>query len=142
MGGALHANLEGTVSVDATDKCDAVAQHFEQYLQNTVEFQPVLRHGDFGPGNILFDPKKRSVSGVVDFGSVALGDPAVDIASLIGPFGYGETFLSLLARDYPRLDELLPRARFYIGTFALQEALWGWENNDKHAFESGLAPYR
>lgn len=124
------------------DRRDAVAQRFEQYLQKTIEFQPVLRHGDFGPGNIMFDPKQRHVSGVVDFGSVALGDPAVDIASLIGPFGYGEPFLSLLAKDYPRLDELAPRARFYAGTFALQEALWGWENNDKHALESGLALYR
>ena len=124
------------------DRRDAVAQHFEQYLQNTFEFQPVLRHGDFGPGNILFDRRTRSVSGVVDFGSVALGDPAVDIASLIGPLGYGEPFLSLLAKDYPRLDALVPRARFYAGTFALQEALWGWEHNDTHALESGLAPYR
>ena len=82
----------------------------------------MLRYGDFGPANILFDPKKPSVSGVVDLGRLALGDPAVDIASPIGPFGDGQTFLSLLAKDYARLDELVPRARLYM--------------------QNGLAPYR
>jgi hypothetical protein len=41
-----------------------------------ARFQPVLRHGDFGPSNILFDATTRTISGIVDFGSAALGDPA------------------------------------------------------------------
>jgi hypothetical protein len=36
---------------------------------------------------------------------------------------------------------LLPRARFYRSTFAIQEALYGVEHGDEAAFERGIAPY-
>ncbi|MGW8226836.1 MAG: phosphotransferase family protein, partial [Anaerolineales bacterium] len=32
--------------------------------------------------------------------------------------------------------------RFYKGTFALQEALYGVKHGDPKAFERGIAPYR
>ena len=35
----------------------------------------------------------------------------------------------------------LPRILFYIGTYALQEALYGIENNDIEALEAGLEDY-
>ena len=35
----------------------------------------------------------------------------------------------------------LPRVRFYCGTFALQEALFGVENDDRQAFQDGIATY-
>jgi aminoglycoside 2''-phosphotransferase len=121
-----------------------VAQHFERYLNEPSNFayEPVLRHGDFGPSNILFDRASRTISGVIDFGSAGLGDPALDLAGVISPAGYGETFLNLFAPFYPGLQPLLGRARFYVGTFALQEALWGIEHNDPKAFESGIGSYR
>jgi len=31
---------------------------------------------------------------------------------------------------------------FYVGTFALQEALWGLEHGDREAFDSGITAYR
>jgi aminoglycoside 2''-phosphotransferase len=31
--------------------------------------------------------------------------------------------------------------QFYVGTFALQEALFGIENGDREAFQSGIADY-
>jgi aminoglycoside 2''-phosphotransferase len=105
------------------------------------EFTTSLRHGDFGPTNILYDPQTPLISGVIDFGSAGLGDPAVDIAALIGPVSYGETFAELLMPTYPGVDALLERARFYAGTFALQEALWGLDHNDPNAFQHGMANY-
>jgi aminoglycoside 2''-phosphotransferase len=36
---------------------------------------------------------------------------------------------------------MLARARFYRGTFALEEALHGFKNNDREAFESGMEQY-
>lgn len=122
----------------------SVANHFEGYLaepDNSV-YQPVLRHGDFGPTNILFDSGSRTISGIVDFGSAGLGDPALDIAGLMGPFGYGEAFVQSLAESYSAPRSFLRRARFYAGSFALQEALWGLEHGDREAFDSGIAAYR
>jgi aminoglycoside 2''-phosphotransferase len=126
------------------EKRAMVAEHFERYLAewDRASYQPVLRHGDFGPSNILFDVDSRTISGIVDFGSAALGDPALDIAGVMGPFGYGETFVRSFVGSYPAVETLLPRARFYAGTFALQEALWGLEHGDQRALDSGIAAYR
>ena len=122
----------------------AVQQHFECLLGDPAffDYHPALRHGDFGPGNILFDQESRRLTGIIDFGSAGLGDPAVDIAALISPAAYGEGALSPLSSSYSDLQRLLERARFYVGTFALQEALWGLEHLDRDAFESGISPYR
>jgi aminoglycoside 2''-phosphotransferase len=39
------------------------------------------------------------------------------------------------------MEAMLPRARFYLSTFMLQEALYGIEHDDPDAVERGLAPY-
>jgi aminoglycoside 2''-phosphotransferase len=122
----------------------AVAGHFAAYLEtpDDPDYRAVLRHGDFGPSNILFDAETRTISGIVDFGSAGLGDPALDIAGLIGPAGYGEAFASAFVDDFRPTRTLMRRARFYAGTFALQEALWGLEHGDPSAFELGIDAYR
>lgn len=123
---------------------EQIAESFRRFLDNDEHFQyePVLTHGDLGTSNIIYDPKVGKISGVIDFGQLALDDPAIDIASLICPMGYGENFAKDLLRAYPQMQALLPRARFYMSTFALQEALFGVETGDREAFEAGIAPYR
>jgi aminoglycoside 2''-phosphotransferase len=117
-----------------------VSGFFEAYLGDPSlhQYLPCLRHGDFGPTNILYDPEKTSISAVIDFESLAPGDPAVDLASASV---YGQPFLERFHRVYPLSDALLARARFYKGTYALQDALHGFKNNDHAAFESGMAAY-
>ncbi len=120
----------------------ATESHFEAFLGDPASFafQPVLKHGDFGPSNILYEAERQAVRGVIDFSGCALGDPAYDFAGLLS--GYGEAFVSSCAAGYPDVESLLPRARFYQGTFALEEALFGIENNDPQAFENGMNRYR
>jgi aminoglycoside 2''-phosphotransferase len=119
----------------------AVARHFETFLAEPGNFAraPALRHGDFGTTNILFDAAAREIAGVIDFGSAGLGDPAVDVASLLA--SYGEPFLARCRDTYPEIEVGLARARFYTGTFALQEALFGVEHDDREAFAAGMADY-
>lgn len=123
------------------DAIEPVRWSFVRHLNRNSNFtvSPVVLHGDFGPGNLLCDDK--GTVRVLDFGSVRLGDPAADIASLMGPMGYGEVFVRELAPHYPGLEDMLERARFYAQTFALQEALWGLEHGDKEAFEDGMQKY-
>lgn len=118
-----------------------VERHFESYLNNPeLHTYPIcLRHNDFGTGNILYDPQTKSISGIIDFGFAGLGDPALDIAAASG---YGEDFFSRFYKIYPEIESMLDRAQFYKGTYALQEALHGFLNNDREAFESGIAEYR
>ena len=117
-----------------------VTTHFERYFDDSDlhEFEPCLRHGDLGPGNVLYDPETHRVSGVIDFGSAGLGDPAVDVAAASC---FGEAFMQYYPEAYPHLEHLTERARFIKGTYALEEALHGIKHNDRAAFEAGMAQY-
>jgi len=115
-------------------------RHFEIFLNAKEKFDLVLKHGDFGTSNILFDRQQRTICGVIDFGSSGLGDPAYDLAGLLS--SYGEAFVKRCWKVYPEIESLMDRVRFYQGTFALEEALFGIENGDQAAFESGIARYK
>ncbi|MCK8058455.1 MULTISPECIES: phosphotransferase family protein [unclassified Fusibacter] len=108
---------------------------------SSAEFVPCVVHGDFGPSNILFDPLKEEVTGIIDFAEIHIGDPATDIASLVGKFGYTDAFIDELSKTYPKAQHYLKRAKWMTKTFALQEALYGSENNDERAFEAGMKEY-
>ena len=125
------------------DAQEWTAQHFETFLndQSNFDYEPALRHGDIGPDNIIVDKASRAIKGVVDFGSAGLGDPAVDVAWIHYRSGVGETFLNAFSEVYPEIKGGLKRARFYAGTFALQQALFGIENDNAGAFRDGIGEY-
>lgn len=135
--GSLFAHMRADARAE-------VARAFETFLGDARNFAytPALRHGDFGTSNLLWDATARRLTGVIDFGSAGLGDPAVDVAGIICRAGYGEAFACRMLPFYPALEEMLPRARFYASTFALQYALFGAEQGEPEAFEHGLARYR
>jgi len=118
-----------------------ISEHFEKFIIDLEadEFRPKLRHGDFGTGNILFDSESESIAGIIDFGSVGLGDPAVDFAGSL--ISFGEAFYRDCYSVYPEMEAALERAKFYCGTFALQEALFGFDNDDQEAFRAGMVNY-
>ncbi len=105
---------------------EPVRKNFRRFLDNerNFDYAPVLRHGDFGTVNLLYEPESGRITGVIDFGNAGLGDPALDFATLMAPFGYGMSFLQRVAYHYPVDEATLARARFYNSTFALQEALY------------------
>jgi aminoglycoside 2''-phosphotransferase len=125
------------------DARDTVTQHFESYVARNEmwDWEPALMHGDFGPGNILYDARRRTISGVIDFSSAGLGDPATDFAALSAPTSYPQWFVELIAETYGASREMLDRTAFYIGTFALQEALHGLDTGDTKAYEAGMEEY-
>lgn len=119
----------------------AVENHFDRYLSDESQFafRPALRHGDFGPTNILYDSSTQRIGGVLDFEELGIGDPAIDIGPLVG---YGETFLESCMEVYPSIHEMLGRVHFYRGTYALQEAYFGLRDGDQRAFERGMLSYQ
>jgi aminoglycoside 2''-phosphotransferase len=119
----------------------ATARHFEKFFGSGLdaEVRPVLVHGDFGTGNILYDAVAQRITGVIDFGHAGVGDPAVDFAAL--PWTPA-AFLEGVVAAYPAVREADERVAFYRGTFALQEALFGIESGDEAAFRAGIAQYR
>lgn len=122
------------------DARNIIIEHFEKFLNHSElhSFEPTLRHGDFGSGNILFDHRDQTISGIIDFGSAGLGDPAVDIAAAMT---FGESFFNYYDDTYPEIKSLIGRANFYKGTFALQEALYGMKHDDHDAYERGIKLY-
>ncbi len=132
---AFREELFGYMRPDARR---GVEREFEAFLGDPSHFgwSPVLRHGDFGNENILYDPRAQMITGVIDFGSAALGDPAADLASVPA---LGDRFY--LA--YPDLAtaSVRERAGFYRSTFALQQALWALRVGDEEDFRDGIATY-
>jgi aminoglycoside 2''-phosphotransferase len=122
------------------DARDLVTRQFAAFLDEPRHwvYRPVLRHGDFGTGNILYDPAREQIGGVIDFSSIAIGDPAVDIAAI---WGCGQRFLERFYPIYPEIPSMLERAAFYRSTFALQQALYALRDGDQESFDDGIAAY-
>lgn len=117
-----------------------VAARFDTFLAADAEdWMPVIRHGDFGTGNILYRFGAGEVTGVIDFGSAGLGDPAVDVAALTT---MGDVVVDGALSAYPEASAYRERAAFYRSTFALQQAWYGLRDGSQEDFEDGIARYR
>jgi aminoglycoside 2''-phosphotransferase len=135
--GHIRESLFPHMRADAREE---VAARFEAFLAADAEnWPPVPRHGDFGAGNVLYDFEAGEVTGVVDFGSAGLGDPAVDFAALAT---MGERVVEGALSAYPDLGAYRERAAFYHSTFALQQAWYGLRDGSVEDFEDGIARYR
>lgn len=55
-----------------------ILRYWEKALQSTWDKNPVWVHGDLAPGNLLIEHGK--LKAVIDFGCMAVGDPACDLA--------------------------------------------------------------
>jgi len=85
------------------ESCRAAA-----FLNAKEKFDLVLKHGDFGTSNILFDRGQRTICGVIDFG---IFQPAHKLPLLAGclchtcpmdpPFAQVDTFLQKYAHNRP-----------------------------------------
>ncbi|MDV3351842.1 aminoglycoside phosphotransferase family protein [Leptothoe sp. LEGE 181152] len=115
------------------------AKVLRSQIQSHIEQLPnlpcVLRHGDFGSSNILWDGEKN-ITGVIDFGSLGWGDPGWDIAGLFA--SYGSLFVEQLDLTYPVVGSLLERSPFYHQMFALMDAVFGVEHADDETLNDGL----
>jgi aminoglycoside 2''-phosphotransferase len=137
----LYANIRAYLfpHMRADARAD-VGARFEAFLATGgADWTPVPRHGDFGSGNALYDSGIDSVTAIIDFGSAALGDPAVDIAALST---MGESVFQSALVAYPEAVAYQERAAFYRSTFALQQAWYGLRDGSQEDFEYGIARYR
>jgi aminoglycoside 2''-phosphotransferase len=127
------------------DARDLVTSQFDEFLENPASFDygQVLKHGDLGPGNILLDPQRQTLSGIIDFGSAGLDDPAIDLGfvSFWGKSSLGGVFVEQLYGDYPMTESLLSRVRFFEVMIALMVALGGLQGGDREMFEMGLEQF-
>lgn len=96
----------------------------------------VLIHADFTEDHILFDEKSERISGIIDFGDLQMGDPALDFAGL--SLSYGESFMMEVAKCYQAGidDGFFDRIQqFYLQQVPMQGLLYGIETKNEELIE-------
>ena len=81
-----------------------VEKIFAEYLadEKNFEYKPTFLHGDLEAEHIIFDKRKKRITGIIDWGAVRVGDPDYD---LFRPYShYGNEFLKELLKDYSHSD--------------------------------------
>lgn len=79
------------------------------------EPRAVVLHGDLSPDHVLYDDASASVAGVIDFGDVAIGDPAWDFVYLYEDYGLDFLRRCLPAYSPPDVRSFLERVfRFHV----------------------------
>jgi hypothetical protein len=113
-GGSAFPGIVRTDLVPLLAPADGAAAEAAVTRMLSTERGGVLVHGDLGLHNILWDDSGR-VRGLIDLDHAAIGDPAIDVAPLLGRFG--TTALgSVVGAD------VLRRAMIHRATLPLQVA--------------------
>jgi aminoglycoside 2''-phosphotransferase len=117
----------------------------EQIMQDIVndqamlDYAPVLIHGDLWAEHILFDPAGEELTGVIDFESALIGDPALDWTALWLDHGastverlvsmYRGVVNATLRRRIARLADYVPLNEILCGVLYDDRASWlsGWQ---------------
>jgi aminoglycoside 2''-phosphotransferase len=125
--------------------CEArahIERTFETYLNDDANFawQPTLVHNDIDERNVLADPSTGELTGVIDWGDVVIGDPAVDFSGpLVGDLAKGGLDAAALERGYGLpLEPVLQRCKFYAFCWPLFHLLHGLHTNDPEFVEDGI----
>ena len=114
------------------NKQKIITQLFTEYLNNTENFNyaPTFIHNDFSKDHILFDTVNKQITGIIDFGDIALGDPKYDLMYLLDEFG--EDFLKGIFRIYSQknVKELMNKLYFFTLGSKIQIILGNRDDND------------
>ena len=123
------------------DEARAVESFWRSFLENAgyFHFRPVLIHRDLDDAHVLVDAERGRITGVIDFGDVCVGDPALDFAGFEGSFRAG-----MLSSYKLPLDETFEeRATIYRQKISpFHAVLYGLEINDPDWVRRGVEAIR
>lgn len=94
----------------------------------------VLVHGDLGPDHVLTADGR--LTGVIDFGDVHVGDPAIDLAWAL--HGTTPAFAEALAAAYGVTDDQRERALLWHRLGPWHEVAFGLDHDDPAIVREGL----
>ncbi|HUF28718.1 MAG TPA: phosphotransferase [Gemmatimonadaceae bacterium] len=95
--GSMHDTIGGLFDRETRARLDAALERWS-YSAPQSDSQPVLLHGDIGPAHVLYSEETGRLTGVIDFGDVAIGDAARDFIFMYED--YGEEIHSAVLRRY------------------------------------------
>lgn len=117
---------------------------WEDYLADDAHFRftPALIHRDLAVEHILHDPAHAKLTGVIDWGDTAIGDPALDFTGLLRGAGEAFTERVLAAYALPIDESLRRRARFYAAIVPFHALRFGLETGAAEHVAHGLTLLR
>ena len=120
-------------------KREIISHFFNQYLSddNNFKYTAALVHNDFSKDHILIDTGNKQISGIIDFGDIAIGDPSYDFLYSLDEFG--KRFLKEVFRYYDNPMQNIPLAKIQFFSLAnkIQIALESLkENNNENRKET------
>lgn len=113
-------------------KCENFLEPLEDRFSK-FKFRERFIHGDFGGWNMLFDPVKAKITGLLDWADSRYGDPAKDFTELIYDFGPEFTMEVKKHYKYETDSEIMERAKFYLSLSGFQDLEFGL-NTDSQFF--------
>ena len=124
--------------------CERSARLWEDFLEDrtSFDFQPALIHCDLVGDHILCEPDRGELTGVIDWGDVTIGDPALDFVGLHD--WHGRAFVEQVLSSYQgQVDGAFwRRVDFYLCYGPFSELLYGaYEENEKF-IQQGVAGLR
>jgi aminoglycoside phosphotransferase (APT) family kinase protein len=122
-------------AVDPAERA-AARRMFAAGVASLHGFEPALLHADLGPDHLLC--RDGSLVGVIDWGDVRIGDPALDFAWALSALGEAV----LAAYDRPIDDGFRGRALFYHRLGPWYEAHNGLFTGRRDRVERGLRGIR
>ena len=132
-------DLHAEVLSKAADMLNAIHKkkidELFSYILEEIHFDElpkVLIHGDFSSDHIIYDPVRKGISGIIDFGDLMIGDPAYDFTGIL--LEYGRLFLDEVLEYYelPLDEAFLERIeQFYIPKGSLHQLLYAIEQGDE-----------
>ncbi len=101
----------------ARDLLGRIDNFYKKFSEMEISRSNVV-HADLSSRHILLSPEKTNISGIIDFGEMAVGDPADDFQ---GFWSYGEDFLKEVLRHYAleKDDSLTNRSHLYFIRFLI-----------------------
>lgn len=113
---------------------------WEGFLTNEAHFafRPVLIHRDLNGDHILYDAARGRIAGIIDWGDMSIGDPAMDFADLFESYRRG--FVEMVFDSYePARDATFwQRVSFYTTVMPFYEVLFGLREGDEAHIKRGV----
>jgi len=119
-------------------------QLWESFLDNSAifTFQPKLIHRDLACEHIFCDSEHGVLTGVIDWGDVTIGDPAIDFVGLYWTHGMQFTEQILMRYQHPIDTGFWQRMDFYLCYSPYSLLLYGSYSEDEAFTAQGIEGLR
>lgn len=112
---------------------------YNSYLNNVKNFlfKKSLLHNDISCDHLLYNETKKVLTGIIDFGDIAIGDPDYDLMYLYDELG--QQFVTRLLKYFPEVDtrDLFAKLKFFQLADALQSIIHSIKEHENNKIDKG-----